>query len=109
MLIDGKSFFDMPIKNDEETYEQVIEMVRNNDYTTGNLLDYEYFSKNYKLSAIDLDKQIELEKPDLKQQILLEVLKEMKEPKCFLSLKSQKKQLLNLNKMLQRLFDFDHV
>ena len=41
VLIDGKSFFGMPIKNDEETYEQIIEMGRNNDYTTGNLLDYE--------------------------------------------------------------------
>ena len=44
-------------------------MGRNNDYTTGNLLDYEYFSKYYKLIAIDLSKQIELENPDLKQQI----------------------------------------
>ena len=69
VLIDGKSFFDMPIKNGEETYEQIIEMGRNNDYTTGNLLDYEYFSKHYKLIAIDLSKQIELENPDLKQQI----------------------------------------
>ena len=40
-----------------------------NDYTTGNLLDYEYFSKYYKLIAIDWSKQIELENPDLKQQI----------------------------------------
>ena len=32
-------------------------------------MDYEYFSKHYKLIAIDLSKQIELEKPDLKQQI----------------------------------------
>ena len=69
VLIDGKSFFDMPIKNEEETYEQIIEMGRNNDYTTGNLLDYEYFSKHYKLIAIDLSKQIELENPDLKQQV----------------------------------------
>ena len=44
-------------------------MGRNNNYTTGNLLDYEYFSKHYKLIAIDLSKQIELENPDLKQQI----------------------------------------
>ena len=44
-------------------------MGRNNDYTTGNLLDYEYFSNCYKLIAIDLSKQIELENPDLKQQI----------------------------------------
>ena len=44
-------------------------MGRKNDYKTGNLLDYEYFSKHYKLIAIDLSKQIELENPDLKQQI----------------------------------------
>ena len=59
----------MPIKNDRETYEQIIEMGRNNDYTTGNLLDYEYFSKHYKITAIDVSKQIELENPDLKQKI----------------------------------------
>ena len=59
----------MPIKNGEETFEQIIEMGRNSDYTTGNLLDYEYFSKHCKLIAIDLSKQIELENPDLKQQI----------------------------------------
>ena len=58
----------MPIKN-EEAYKQIIEMGRNNDYTTGNLLNYEYFSMHYKLIAIDLSKQIELENPDLKQQI----------------------------------------
>ena len=58
VLINGKRFFDVPIKNEEETYEQVIEMGRNNYATTGNLLDYEYFSKHYKLIAIDLSKQI---------------------------------------------------
>ena len=44
-------------------------MGRNNDYRTGNLLDYEYFSNCYKLMAIDLRKQIELENLDLKQQV----------------------------------------
>ena len=44
-------------------------MGRNNDYSTGNLLDYKYFLKHYKLIAIDLSNQIELENPDLKQQI----------------------------------------
>ena len=44
-------------------------MTKNNNYTTGNLLDYEYFKDHYKLIAIDLSKQIELENPDLKQQI----------------------------------------
>ena len=69
VFIDQKCFFDMPTKNGKETYEQIIEMWGNNDYTTSNLLDYEYFSKYYKLIAIDLSKQIELENPDLKQQI----------------------------------------
>ena len=44
-------------------------MTKNNDYTTGNLLDYEYFEDHYKLIAIELSKQIELQNPDLKQQI----------------------------------------
>ena len=48
---------------------QIIEMGRNNDYRTSNLLDYEYFSKHYKLIGIDWSKQIELENLDLKQQI----------------------------------------
>ena len=47
-------FFDIPIKNKEKTYEKIIEMGRNNDHTTGNLLDYEYFSNSYKLIAIDV-------------------------------------------------------
>ena len=69
VLIDGKTFSEIPVKNKEETYEAIIEMSKNNDYTTGNLLDYEYFKDHYKLIAIDLSKQIELENPDLKQQI----------------------------------------
>ena len=59
----------MPIKHEEEAYEKIIEMGRNNDYGTGNLLDCEYFSKHYKLIAIDLSKEIELENLDLKEQI----------------------------------------
>ena len=65
-MIDGKPFFDIPVKN-KKAYEAIIEMSRNDDYTTGNLLDYEYFSKHYTVIAIDLSKQTELENPDLKQ------------------------------------------
>ena len=69
VLIDGKPFFEIPVKNKEEAYEAIVEMSKNNDYTTGSLLDYKYFKDHYKLIAIDLSKQIELENPDLKQQI----------------------------------------
>ena len=72
VLIDRSFFFfDVPVKNKEEVYKKIMSISKNNDYTTGNLLHYEYFSKHYKLIAIDLSKQIELENPDLKQQINL--------------------------------------
>ena len=88
-------------KNGEETYKQIIEMRKNNDYTTGNLLDNEYFSKICRLIAIDLSKQIDLENPDLKHQInFIGRLQRNGEQRCFSSLKSQKKQLLNFHKML---------
>ena len=44
-------------------------MSKNNDYKTGNFLDYDQFSNHCKLIAIDLSKQIELENPNLKQKI----------------------------------------
>ena len=69
VLIDKKSFFGVPVKNKQETYENIISISKNNDYTTANLLDYEYFSKHYKLIAINLSKQIELENPFLRQLI----------------------------------------
>ena len=65
MLIDEKRFSDVSVKNKEEAYEKVMSISKNNNYTTGTLLDYEYFSKHYKLIATDLSKQIELENPDL--------------------------------------------
>ena len=40
VLIDGKSFFNLPVKNEEEAYEKIIDMSNDNDYTTGNLLDF---------------------------------------------------------------------
>ena len=59
----GKSFFDIPVKNEEEAYKKIIDMSNNNDYTTGNLLDFAHFKKNYKLIAIDLSKQTKLKDP----------------------------------------------
>ena len=60
----------MPIKTEEKAYEKIIDISRNNEYTTGNLLDYDYFKKYYKLIAVDLSKQQVLqENEDLTQQI----------------------------------------
>ena len=60
----------MPIKTEEEAYKKIFDISRNNEYTTGNLLAYDYFKKHYKLIAIDLSKQQVLqENEDLIQQI----------------------------------------
>ena len=70
VIIDKLAFFDLPIKTKEEAYEKIIDICRNNEYTTGNLLDYHYFKKYYKLIAIGLSKQQVLqENEDLIQQI----------------------------------------
>ena len=43
VLIDGKFFFDVPVKNKEEAYEKLMSISKNNDYATGNSLHDEYF------------------------------------------------------------------
>ena len=71
-MIDGKNFFDQPVKNDKVTYENIrkITIGQGDDYTTGCLLDYTYFKKYYKMIAIDLSKQQALDAdPKAIQQI----------------------------------------
>ena len=57
VMIDGKNFFDQPVRNDKVTYENIrkIAIGQGDDYTTGCLLDYTYFK--YKMIVIDLSKQ----------------------------------------------------
>ena len=70
VIIDKVAFLDLPIKTEEEAHEKIIDISRNNEFTTGNLLDYDYFKKHYKLIAIDLSKQQVLQQnEDLIQQI----------------------------------------
>ena len=60
VLIDGKH---LPVKNEEETYEKIIEISNSNDYTTGNLLVFAFFKEKYNLIAIHLSKQTKLKDP----------------------------------------------
>ena len=100
-FIYGKLFFEIPVKNKEGAYEQSIEMSKNNDYTTGNLLDYEYFKDHCKLTVIDLSKKIELENPDIKQQInFTGILEENNATMFFIIEKQNKKPLLISHKIL---------
>ena len=52
VIIDKLSFFDLPIKTEDEAYEKIIDISKNDEYTTENLLDYDYFKNYYKLIAI---------------------------------------------------------
>ena len=56
VIIDKLAFSDLPIKTEEEAYEKIIDISKNNEYTAGNLLDHDYFKKYYKFIAIDLSK-----------------------------------------------------
>ena len=57
--IDGRNFYDQPINDSIKQYDEVrkISTGQDDDYTTGCLLDYSYFEKNYRLIAADLSKQ----------------------------------------------------
>ena len=72
-MIDGKNFFDQPVKN-KVTCENIRKIAtgQGDDYTTGCLLDYSYFKDHYKMIAIDLSKQQALDAdPRAIQQINL--------------------------------------
>ena len=58
-MIDGKNFFDQPIKNNKITYENIrkVATCQGDDYATGWVLDYVYFRDIYEMIAIDLSKQ----------------------------------------------------
>ena len=57
--IDGRNFYDQPINDSIKQYDEVrkISTGQGDDYTTGCLLDFAYFEKNYRLIAADLSKQ----------------------------------------------------
>ena len=63
VIIDGRNFYDNPIENDIEKYRELKKVMigKGEDYTTGSLLDFNYFDKHYKLVAVDLSKQKELD------------------------------------------------
>ena len=58
-MINGENFFNQSIKDDKVTYENIgkIAAGKGDDYTTGCLLDYQYFRDNYKMIIVDLSTQ----------------------------------------------------
>ena len=94
-MIDGRNVFDQPINSMNKTYENIRKIAtgKGDDYTTGCLLDYPYFKENYKMIAIDLGRQNELDAvPRAIQQIEQEI------QHCSLLLKKQKKLFSNFHR-----------
>ena len=62
-MIDEEKSSKQPVKNYLITFENIqkIGTSQGDDYTTGCLLDYNYFKNYYKMIAMDLSKQQELE------------------------------------------------
>ena len=63
ILIDGRNFYDQSINDQIKKYDEIRKIAtgKGDDYTTGCLLDYQYFKDHYELIAVDLSKQKELD------------------------------------------------
>ena len=73
--MDGRNFYDQPINDLIKQYDEVrkVSTGQGDDYTTGCLLDYAYFKHNYRLIAVDLNKQKALDAdPKVIQEIVFQ-------------------------------------
>ena len=97
VIIDGKNFFDQPMKNDLKTYDNIrkIETGQGDDYTTACLLEYFYFKEHYQLIAIDLSNQQKLDAdPKAIQEINFNVNLEKKCNNIFHYWRSERKSFI---------------
>ena len=102
VIIDGRNFFDQPIKNDLKTYDNIKKIVtgQGDDYTTGWLLDYSYFKKYYKLIAIDLSKQQDADLKAIQQIIFNENLDREEGLTMFFIIEETKERFLTVKVLL---------
>ena len=79
MIINGKSFYDQGIDSDIKRYEEIRKLTtgQGEDCTTGCLSDYDYIKNHYRLMAVKLSRQKELntDPKAIQQKELVEQLK----------------------------------
>ena len=105
-MIDGKNFFHQPIKSDMRAYDNVQKIAtgQGSDYTTGCLLDCNYFNKHCKVIAIGLRKQEALDvDPKAIEQINFTGNLELKEP-IFLIIEEAKETILDFSQGIVKVF-----
>ena len=100
-MIDGKNFFDQPIKDNNVTYENIRKIAtgQGDNYTADFLLDYPYFTNNYKIIAVDLSKQQALDSgPRTIQQIIFTAnLDRAGNTRIYFILEEEKETILNFS------------
>ena len=92
VIIDGRNFYDNTIESDIEIYSELKKVMigKGEDYTAGSLLDFNYFLKHYKLIAVDLSKQKELDAdPRAIQQIEFKYMLKTNSTICWVLEKSK--------------------
>ena len=77
VMTDEKSFFDQPVKSDMRTFDNIQKIVtdKGDDYSTGCLLDYNYFNNHFKMIATNLSKRqpFDADPKAIQKIILLEI------------------------------------
>ena len=104
VVIDGHNFYDNPISSEIEQYDELRKVIlgKGDDYTTGCLLDFDYFKKHYRLVAIDLSKQKEFDvDPRAVEQIEF-IRKLQQNATVYTTWKNQKKLFLNFTTELSK-------
>ena len=73
-MIDGRNVYDKKIADLIKQYDKVRKVLtgKGDDYTTGCLLDQEYFKDNYILIVVDLSKQASDADPSAVKQIVFQ-------------------------------------
>ena len=63
VLIDGRNFYDQPINDQIKKYDEIRKVAtgKGDNYTTGCLLDYQYFKDHYQLICCNLSQQKEFD------------------------------------------------
>ena len=100
VLIDGRNFYDQPISDEVTKYNELIKLTtgKGEDYTTGCLLNYQYYKDHYLITTCDLSKQKELEGDPRSIEQIETVFIVNSNAQILAILENQKKQFSNLVK-----------
>ena len=98
--IDGRNFYDQPINDLIKQYDEVrkVSTGQGDDYTTGCLLDFAYFLKNYRLIVADLSKQKALDADSRAIQQIIFTSKASKNVMVYYILEQSRETVLQFSK-----------